>query len=420
MSTMDRSQQTASEEQAESSGVAESQRRFALERGPNTEDAHLFRGMFENAVWGMFQTTPEGYYITANRSLARIYGYDSPAELLSAITNIGRQLYVDRNRRDEFTRLMHQNGVVSGFESQVYRRDGTIIWISESCREVRSSSGALLHYEGSVEDITARKRAEIELIAAKEQAEAASRAKSYFLAHMSHELRTLGAPRYREYAKDIHESGQHLLGIINDILDLAKIGAGTRGLDEEEVHIGDLLADCAQVISASAAQRGIELKVIPPRDRITLRADHTRIKSILLNLLSNAVKFTPSGRQVTLSAGSTADGACFMKVTDTGMGMSPDDVTMALQPFQQIADVFTRRHEGAGLGLTLSKAFTELHGGSLLIDSAPGHGTTVTVHLPRWRVVSVVPAPSSSPLPSPSQGSSVDRDHGSGHIARCG
>jgi PAS domain S-box-containing protein len=435
---MDRSYQTASKEQAEGSSVAESQRSFVSDHGPLIEEAHLFRGMFENAVWGMFQTTPEGYYITANRSLARIYGYDSPAELLAEITNIGRQLYVDRNRRDEFTRLMRQNGVVSAFESQVYRRDGTIIWISESCREVRSSSGALLHYEGSVEDITARKGTEIELIAAKEQAEAASRAKSYFLAHMSHELRTplnavlgfsqilreemlgpLGTSRYREYANDIHDSGQHLLDIINDILDLAKIGAGTRRLDEEDINIDDLFADCAQAISESAAQRRIDLKITPPRDPITLRADHARLEAILVNLLSNAVKFTPAGKQVTLSAGSTADGACFLKVTDTGVGMTSDEVIKALQPFQQIADVFTRRHEGAGLGLTLSKAFTELHGGTLVIDSIPGHGTTVTVHLPRWRVISH-PLPLAGPLTSPSQGPAVDRDDGPGHIARCG
>jgi PAS domain S-box-containing protein len=400
MSTMDRSYKTASEEPAKGSPPGKAARE------PVSEEIHLFRGMFENAVWGMFQTTPEGYYLTANRSLARIYGYESPAELLSAITNIGRQLYVDRNRRDEFTRLMRQNGVVSGFESQVYRRDGTIIWISESCREVRSSSGALLYYEGSVEDISSRKRAEKELIAAKEQAEAASRTKSYFLAHMSHELRTplnavlgfsevlrdemlgpLGDPRYREYANDIHGSGQHLLDIINDILDLAKIGAGSRGLDEEEVNIGDVLAACAQAVADSTKQRRIEFNLAPPVENIILRADHSRIKAILINLLSNAIKFTPSGKQVTLTAGFFADGACFLKVSDAGIGMSSDDVIKALQPFQQIGDVFTRRYEGAGLGLTLSKAFAELHDGSLVIDSAPGQGTTVTVHLPRWRVV---------------------------------
>lgn len=418
---MDRSHETASEEQAGGSPLG------TAEPGPINEEAHLFRGMFENAVWGMFQSTPEGYYLTANRSLARIYGYASPAELLSAITDIGQQLYVDQKRRHEFTRLMHQNGAVSGFESQVYRRDSTVIWISESCREVRSSSGALLYYEGSVEDITGRKRAERELIAAKEQAEAASRAKLYFLAHMSHELRTplnavlgfaevlrdemlgpLGDTRYREYANDIHGSGQHLLDIINDLLDLAKIGAGTQGLDEEEVDVGSLLADCVQETAASAGQRGIDLNIAPPVEAATLRADYTRLKAMLVNLLSNAIKFTPPGKRVTLTARHAADGAYFLKVSDVGIGMGPAEVIKALQPFQQLSDVFTRRYEGAGLGLTLSKAFAELHGGSLVMDSAPGKGTTVTVHLPRWRVVSS----------SPGQGSVVDRNHGARHIAR--
>jgi PAS domain S-box-containing protein len=417
---MDRSHETASEEQAESSPSG------TAERNPINEEAHLFRGMFENAVWGMFQSTPEGYYITANRSLARIYGYESPAELLSAITNIGRQLYVNRNRRNEFTRLMRRNGAVSGFESQVYRRDSTVIWISESCREVRSSSGALLYYEGSVEEISGRKRVEKELIAAKEQAEAASRAKSYFLAHMSHELRTplnavlgfaevlrdemlgpLGHPRYREYANDIHGSGQHLLGIINDVLDLAKTGAGTQGLDEEEVDVGSLLVDCGQETAASAGRRGIEVDIAPPAGPATLRADYARLKAMLVNLLSNAIKFTPSGKRVSVTAGHAADGAYFLKVSDVGIGMSPGEAIKALQPFQQLSDVFTRRYEGAGLGLTLSKAFAELHGGSLILDSTPGKGTIVTVHLPRWRIVAS----------SPGQGTAVDRNRRAGHIA---
>ena len=127
------------------------------------EEAFLYRSMFENAIWGIFQTTANGKYLRANPALARIYGYGSPEEMLSALTDIGRQLYVDAGRRDEFVRLMHDEGSVSGFESQVYRHDGAIIWIAESCREVRSSAGDFLCYEGTVEEITRRKQTESEL-----------------------------------------------------------------------------------------------------------------------------------------------------------------------------------------------------------------------------------------------------------------
>jgi PAS domain S-box-containing protein len=371
----------------------------------DTEDAHLYRGMFENAIWGIFQTTPEGYYLTANPALARIYGYESPAELLGAITNIGRQLYVDPLRRDAFTRQMLENGLVSGFESQIYRRDGTKIWIAESCREVRATTGELLYYEGTVEDITARKTAEAALRAAKEQAEAASQAKSDFLAHMSHELRTplnailgfseliqnelfgpLGDQRYREYAGDIRGSGEHLLEIINTILDLTKIEAGRLTLHEETVGIADIVFASERLIMPAADRRRIQIEIAPPPASLRLRADATRVKQILLNLLSNAVKFTPQGGQVHVAAEIAADGAFVLIVRDSGIGMTSDDISKAVEPFQQIDNVFSRRYEGTGLGLTVAKLLVELHDGTLAIESLPQHGTTVTVRLPPHRV----------------------------------
>jgi PAS domain S-box-containing protein len=219
--------------------------------GARAEDENRYRSMFEHAVSGMFRTTPDGKYLAANPALARIYGYDSPDDLLNGLTDIGRQLYVDPRRRDEFTRLMHDEGILAGFESPIFRRNGTIIWISETCRAVHAPDGTVLYYEGTVEDISRRKRAEAELRVAKDQAEIANNAKSSFLANISHELRTplnailgfsevlmeqlfgpLGSDRYREYARDIHGSGTHLLAIINDILDLTKIESGQLRLDE--------------------------------------------------------------------------------------------------------------------------------------------------------------------------------------------
>ena len=395
---------------AKVSGTSWGARRDAVQRAP-LSSPELYRGMFEHAIWGMFQSTPDGHYLAANPALARIYGYDTPADMLAALTDIGRQLYVDPARRDEFVRLMQETGKVSGFESQVYRRDGEIIWISESCREVRTSDGALHYYEGTVEDISTRKAAERELKAAMERAEAASLAKSSFLANMSHELRTplnailgfaelirdeiigpVGEPRYADYAADIHRSGKHLLDVINDILDLTKIEGGHMTLDEQEVDVGNVFAACARFVQESARRGGVALSVVAPAAPVSLIGDPKRLTQILINLLSNAIKFTPEGERVEIAADELPDGTLAIRVADTGIGMTAEEILRALQPFQQVDNSLARRYEGTGLGLTLSKMLVELHGGLLVIESEPGRGTVVTVRLPAERVVRPEPS----------------------------
>lgn len=366
-----------------------------------SEQAEKYRGMFEHAIWGIFQTTADGHYISANPALARIYGYESSAAMLASLTDIGRQLYVDHSRRNAFIELMQRDGVLSGFESQVYRRDGEVIWISESCREVRASDGSLLYYEGTVEDITVRKKAEAELSTAKLQAEAASRAKSTFLANMSHELRTplnavlgfsevlkeelfgsLGDQRYLDYAQDIYSSGRHLLAVINDILDLTKIEAGHLKLDIQSVDVENILRNCERLVTDSAGKADIRLSIQQLDDDISLPADPVRLKQILLNLLSNAIKFTPAGESVHVTTRMNPAGWFEFHIIDTGIGMREEDIEKALQPFQQIDNSLARQYEGTGLGLTLTKLLVELHGGRLILESEIGLGTHVTVCFP--------------------------------------
>jgi PAS domain S-box-containing protein len=367
-----------------------------------SEIESLYRDMFDHAIWGIFQTTEDGRYITANPALARIYGYDTPAELLAALTDISRQLYVDPRRRDQFIHLMQQNGRLSAFESQVYRSDGAVIWIAESCREVRTSGGSLLYYEGTVEEITARKHAEHELLAAKEAAEAANRAKSDFLAAISHELRTplnavigfaeiirgellgpVGTPEYRDYADDIHESGRHLLELISDILDFIAAESGNLRIELAEVDLDDLARRTIRMLQSQADQRQLAVTFWPGAAAAVVVGDERRLLQILLNLVGNALKFTPSPGRVDVAIDDTDAATIAITVRDTGIGIAESDIERVRQPFQQVDGKLARKHEGTGLGLTICDRLVRLHGGSLTLESAVGAGTTVRATLPR-------------------------------------
>jgi len=266
-------------------------------------------------------------------------------------------------------------------------------------------TGDFLGYRGTASDITELRAREDALRLAKETAELANRTKSEFLASMSHELRTplnaiigfseimsdemlgpIGTPQYKGYIDDITDSAKHLLIVINDILDVAKIESGHIALSEEVVDPTGLAGSVMRLVSPRSDEANVTLSLIVAENLPALRADKTKLKQILINLLSNAVKFTPEGGRVELRAELAENGDFLFIVHDTGIGMSEADIRIALTPFGQVDSRLSRRFEGTGLGLPLAQGLTEMHGGSFKIESEPGQGTTISVRLPAERV----------------------------------
>jgi signal transduction histidine kinase len=237
-----------------------------------------------------------------------------------------------------------------------------------------------------------------------EKAEATSQTKSSFLAIVSHELRTplnaiigfaeliegerfgpLGAPRYREYVSDIRKSGEHLLQVINNILDLTRAEAGRLVLDEDVVDISEVLGACVRQMQPNAATVRVRLDATMPPPPLRFRGDAAKLRQIAFNLLSNALKFTPAEGSVELRLETRTDGGINLIVRDTGIGMAPADIPRALQPFTQLDNSLSRRYEGTGLGLPLTASLIELHGGRLVLQSAIGQGTCATAMFPAER-----------------------------------
>ncbi len=311
----------------------------------------------------------------------------------------------DRERlRQSFADIAQEKAEEFTLEYRIQRQNGSVAVVSEIGRRRMAEDGRLQSAFGTIQDITERKQTEDALRHAQLEAEIANRAKSQFLANVSHELRTplnaiigfseimtgelmgpLGSALYKEYTSDIHESGRHLLAIINDILDLSRVEAGQAALSESVIEIQRLVSACLTLVRGKAHAGGLTISVEAPSALTDIFGDERLLKQALLNLLSNAIKFTPKGGSIRILTTATPAGI-EIAVTDSGIGMSEGEVAKVAKPFVQLENWLVRKYEGTGLGLSIAKAYCELHGGRLEIISAPGRGTTATIHLPASRI----------------------------------
>jgi PAS domain S-box-containing protein len=343
-------------------------------------------------------------------AVEKIWGYSAAECLAKAAPLFASAIHADdREFVTQSTQTAIEKREPYAIEYRIRHRDGSIRWVSDRGQPVFDEAGQLLYLDGIFFDITDRMRAETELKRAKEQAEGANRAKSDFLAMMSHELRTplnaiigfseivmgevfgpVGNEKYHGYLSDIQRSGNHLLELINDILDLSKAEAGLMELNEEGMDVAQVIATTIGMVRLRAEEAGLQIQTEVPDGLPEVIADERKIRQSLLNLVSNAVKFTPQGGQVAVRA--LMAGECLqIRIEDTGIGIASADIPKALSPFGQIDSALSRRHTGTGLGLPLTKRLVEAHGARLEIQSDLGAGTVAIIEFPASRLVPAEP-----------------------------
>jgi two-component system cell cycle sensor histidine kinase PleC len=358
-----------------------------------------FRAIFEQAPNPIVLVGPDGQFIKPNAAFARFLGYT--IEELKKLKSADVTHAEDIDANHQCYQLASQDGFAS-IEKRYIAKDGRILhgivhFVKISDRQDRENPITMV---AQIIDVTAIRRAETEMREAMLAAESHNRSKSQFLANMSHELRTplnavigfaqilesqlfgpLGAAKYRDYATDIRTSGEHLLSLINDILDLARVEAGKLTLEIESISLAKEIESCLRVVQLQVMKGGLEIGQELQDAPAQIQADRRAFKQIVINLFSNAIKFTPPGGAITIAAKTKGD-MLELKVSDTGIGIPTGDLSRLGRPFEQVSSTLNRSHEGSGLGLALCHSLVHMHGGKFFIESVQGKGTTVTATFP--------------------------------------
>lgn len=363
----------------------------------------LLTSIFDVSEVGILVTDHNRRIIKVNDSFIRIYGWNRNdlvgQDFINIISSDERDLA--RRNHEEFIR----GGIRSSGEMKLSRKNGSVANVLFTTATLELSQRRRFQVT-TIMDITLRKQMEYSLRIAKEQADAANHAKSAFLANMSHELRTplnaiigfsemmikktfgaLGHNKYDEYLDDIHMSAKHLLEIINEVLDMSKIEAGKVELDEQEIDMAGLIDSVVRIMANRAFNSGLEIKEQVANGLPALYADPRLVRQILINLITNAIKYSHKSGVIEVNALLNNEGLMQLIVRDFGVGIPKDRIKEAMQPFGQIHDpTRSNTQQGTGLGLPLTKAMTELHGGRLYLESDTGKGTTVTITFPKDRI----------------------------------
>ncbi|MCF6248001.1 MAG: ATP-binding protein [Desulfobacula sp.] len=357
-----------------------------------------YRDIFNNSVQGIFQSSHDNKILNANPSMARILGYDSIEEFLSSIQNLATQVYVDPEQRKRFIELLSANDFVSGFETQLQKKDGSYVWVSICGRAIKNNSGSLNYIQGSFEDISERIHAQEIFEHAKKIAEDASHAKSEFLTIMSHEIRTplnaiIGMTRLtltteldktqNEYLDAVLISSDHLLTLLNNILDFSKIEAGKFVLEKKAFDITSLLNDMMTMFTFQAKKKQLDLTYSTQKIPKYVKGDVHRLRQILVNLVGNAIKFTNAGaiiidvaiHQDTKISTDNDEATLLFSIKDTGIGIPADKLSSVFNDFTQLKSSHSMASGGTGLGLTITKQLIHLMGGDIWVHSREGEGS---------------------------------------------
>ncbi|MCE9648682.1 MAG: PAS domain-containing protein [Parvibaculum sp.] len=382
-------------------GLAEDVTQEMLAREALQRSEAKYRLIAEQASDIIHHIAPDSSLLYMSPSVEGVLGY-TPDDFMK-LKGAGERVHPDDLARLSagYREFVHERDMLR-LEYRFRHKAGHYVWLETTMRAVREADGTLKEIIGMTRDMSERKKHEIDLMDARERAEAANRTKSRFLANMSHELRTplnaiigfsdmlklemfgkLGNARYLEYAQLINESGGLLLDLISDILDMSKIEAGKYELHCEPVKAEEIVEQALKLVSGRAEEGGLTtlVRISPEAANLPLIADERALKQILINLLSNAVKFTPRGGQIVVCA-EAVDGGIRFRVEDTGRGIAKDHIPRLARAFEQVSSDAELSKQGTGLGLALVRSLTELHGGSILIESELGKGTCVSVNLP--------------------------------------
>lgn len=355
-----------------------------------------FRSLCENATLGLYRITPGGKILLANPALVKMLGFLSFKELAAGSDVLTG--YVDKQSRKKFKEIIENEGIIYGFESEWKKIDGEIIWIRESAKAIKDENGKTLYYEGTVEDISKIKKAELALISAKEKAEEANRLKTGFISAMSHEIRTplnviLGYnvvlkeifndptnPELNMYFTAIENASLRLLNTITQILEISQIEANEFNLKIAPLPINSIIESIYNQMKIIANEKKLNIDLKLPKSNVHVLADDYCINSVLINILNNAIKYSEKGT-ITIKLDTENDYA-ICSMSDEGIGISDEYQKHLFETFSQERVGYNRPYDGTGLGLALTKRYIDLMNGKIKIDSEKGVGTNVSFSLP--------------------------------------